>query len=149
METLNLPYYSFRLRQSDSKKEIFDRVRKKFVALTPEEWVRQNFVSYLIEEKHFPSSLIKLEPPVKLNRLNKRPDILVYSRNLNELLVVECKSHKVPISQMVFDQVFSYNMALKVKYMVVTNGLNHYCCYLDENKQSIVFLENIPDYSEL
>ncbi len=149
MEKLNLPEYDFRIRKSDQKLEIFDAFRKKFVSLTPEEWVRQNFLMYLVNEKYYPASLIAVEAGLKLYNRIKRTDIVVYSNLAKPVLIVECKAPEVTINQKVFDQIARYNMVLKVKYLIVTNGLNHYCCYLDYENNSIKYLEEIPDYKYL
>jgi hypothetical protein len=149
MIKLNLPEYSFRIREVDSKTQIFDDFRKKFVALTPEEWVRQNVLRYLITEKKYPQSLISVEAGLKLFKLKKRTDIVVYDNRGKPVLIVECKATDVKISNEVFDQLVRYNMALQVKYMVLTNGLNHYSCVIDYLRQSYVFLPEIPDYLNL
>lgn len=149
MQTLNLPVVDFRIRESDSKKEIFDRVRKKFVALTSEEWVRQHFVTYLIEAKNVPASLIGVEVPMNVNRLRKRGDIVVYLKSGKPGLIVECKAPEVRITQEVFEQVARYNMALHVEYLVVTNGLEHFSCRIDHPTSTYTFLKEIPDYNEM
>jgi len=149
MQTLNLPTYNFRIRASKDKNEIFDDIRKKFVVLTPEEWVRQNFISYLINEKRFPASLIVVEMSLKLNKMQKRSDIVVHDNNGNPLLIVECKAPSVQINQDVFDQVARYNMTFKVKYLIVTNGLDHYCCMIDHDNMNYQFLQEIPSYGEI
>ncbi len=149
MEKLNLPEYDFRIRKSEQKLEIFDAFRKKFVSLTPEEWVRQSFLMYLVNEKDYPASLIAVEAGLKLYNRIKRTDIVVYSNFAKPVLIVECKAPEVTINQKVFDQIARYNMVLKVKYLIVTNGLNHYCCYLDYENNSIKYLEEIPDYKYL
>ena len=146
MQKLNLPEYSFSLREQSEKIQIFDRWRKKYVTLTPEEWVRQNFLMYLVSEKNFPASLISVEAGLKLFKTNKRTDIVVYNKQGNPLLIVECKAPEVALNEKVFDQIVRYNMALQVKYLIVTNGLEHYCCRLDYEKHTYTFLENIPDY---
>ncbi|MBC8487532.1 MAG: type I restriction enzyme HsdR N-terminal domain-containing protein [Bacteroidetes bacterium] len=147
MNNLNLPQYDFRIRETGQKKEIFDRIRKKWVALTPEEWVRQNFLMYLISEKNYPESLMAVEAGFKLYKRKKRSDIVVYNNLGEPVLIVECKAPEVKINQGVFDQVARYNMALKVSYLIVTNGLDHYCCHLDYKKNSYHFLKKVPEYS--
>ena len=149
MEKLNLPQYDFRIRKKEHKLEIFDTFRKKFVALTPEEWVRQNFLMYLVKEKDYPVSLISVEAGLKLYNRIKRTDIVVYNNNAKPVLIVECKASDVPISQKTFDQIARYNMVLKVNYLIVTNGLNHYCCHLDYENNTIKYLKDIPDYKNL
>ncbi len=133
MVKLNLPDYTFRIQKSDKGMQIFDLIRKKFVALTPEEWVRQNFIRYLIEEKKYPSSLIAVETGLTYNKLKKRCDITVHNRKGEAWMLIECKAPEVKISQETFNQVATYNMAGKntTLYLAVTNGLNHYCCILE------------------
>ena len=146
MEQLNLPAINCKTRETQGQTEIFDIVRKKYVLLTPEEWVRQNFIHYLIDVKGFPKSLMAVEYSLKLNKMKKRADIAVFGTKGQPLLVVECKAATVKINQKVFDQVARYNMTLKVKYLLVTNGLEHYACQIDFEKNSYVFLEDIPDF---
>jgi hypothetical protein len=149
MESLNLPTYSFNIKFQEQRKYIFDTLRKKYVLLTPEEWVRQNFLKYLIEEKKYPASLISVEMEMKLNKLSKRCDAVVFDRNANPVLIVECKAASVKINQAVFEQIARYNMQLKVNYLIVTNGLTHYCCKIDFEKQSYLFLNEVPEYDQL
>ncbi len=150
MPPLNLPAYEPRIREQNSgKPEIFDRVRKKFVRLTPEEWVRQHFLNYLTAHKGYPASLIAVEAALKYNRLVKRSDILVYGPGGKPLLVVECKAPEVEVSQAVFDQVAMYNMSLLVGFVVVTNGLEHFACKISHENKSYTFLKEIPDYETL
>ena len=146
MQELNLPKYQFRFKETAGKVMIFDAFRKKYVVLTPEEWVRQNFLNYLTMEKKFPASLIALEAALKYNQLQKRADILVYDKQGKPFLMVECKAPEVKITQDTFDQVARYNMIFKVKYLVVTNGLNHFCCQMDYTDNSYVYLKEIPAY---
>ena len=149
MQTLNLPDADFRVRDSGGKKQIFDGVRKKFIALTSEEWVRQHFINYLIHGKNVPASLIGVEVALKMNRLLKRGDIVVYDKSGKPCLVVECKAPEVQITQDVFEQVARYNMTLNVNYVVVTNGLEHFACFIDHEKSEFRFIQEIPDYSEM
>jgi hypothetical protein len=149
MQALNLPEAEFRIRDLGGKKEIFDSIRKKYIALTPEEWVRQNFISYLIRQKNIPPSLIGIEVSLKLNGLRKRSDILVYNRSGKPVLIVECKAPEVPVTQEVFEQVARYNMTWKVNWLVVTNGMVHFACYIDHEKSEFRFLKEIPDFSEI
>lgn len=146
---LNLPPYTFRIREKLAKKLIFDGFRRRWVALTPEEWVRQNFVRYLTEEKHFPASLVAIERSLKMNQRDFRTDIVLFSKSGSPLVVVECKAPDVKISQLVFDQIARYNLDLRVSYLIVTNGLTHYCCRFDQEQLSYTFLPEIPDYNEL
>lgn len=144
---LNLPEYTFRFRAAGNgsqRTQIFDTIRKKYVALTPEEWVRQNFIQYLVNEKKFPLSLIAVEMGLKYNRLQKRGDVVVYDHSGDPWLIVECKAPHVKVTQEAFDQVARYNMTLKVKYVVVTNGLNHFCCEIDHEARSYRFVKEVP-----
>lgn len=146
MERLNLPTYSFNIKFKEQRKYIFDFIRKKFVLLTPEEWVRQNFLKFLVEEKKYPASLIAVEKEFKLNTLSKRSDALVYNRSGQPFLIIECKATTVKIDQKVFDQIARYNMKLNVELLVVTNGLEHYCCKIDIENQKYYFLKDIPEF---
>ncbi len=146
---LNLPEYNFTIRQIGNKKEIFDPVRGKYVSLTPEEWVRQNFIRFLIDEKGYPASLIAIEKGLTVNKKPRRFDAVAYDKTGMPLVLIEFKSVNIAISQKVFEQIAIYNQLLKVKYLIVSNGLKHYCCQIDFQKQSINFLKDIPDYTEL
>jgi hypothetical protein len=146
---LNLPEYSFQIKTAGQRKYIFDNIRKRYVVLTPEEWIRQNFAAYMINEKKFPASLIAIEMPLKINRLEKRADIVFFSRQGVPLIIAECKAPGVKITQKVFDQVALYNMDMKVLYFIVTNGMVHYCAELDHHKKNWKFLSQVPDYSSI
>jgi len=146
---LNLPQYSFRIRETSGKKSIFDGFRRRWVALTSEEWVRQNFARYLTDDKHFPASLVAVERSLRINQHDFRTDIVLFSKLGNPLVVVECKAPEVKISQQVFDQIARYNLDLRVSYLIVTNGLVHYCCRFDQSELSYTFLPEIPDYQEI
>ncbi|MBN2598341.1 type I restriction enzyme HsdR N-terminal domain-containing protein [Labilibaculum sp.] len=149
MENLNLPTYSFKIKSELQRKLIFDSIRKKYVALTPEEWVRQNFIQYLVNEKRYPGSLIAIEKKVDVNLLPQRSDIVLYNNNAQPVMIVECKSVKVKITQDVFNQIARYNMKLRVPFLVVTNGLQHYCCQMDYDKKSFKFIPEIPFYESI
>jgi len=149
MKELNLPGIDLRIRNREGKQEVFDQVRKKYVRLTEEEWVRQHFLHFLIIQKNVPATLIAVETTIRYNNLTKRCDIVVYNRNGKPVLVVECKAPEIAISQDVFNQVAMYNMTLKVKFLVVTNGMEHYSCVIDHEKSSIRFLKDIPDFNEM
>jgi hypothetical protein len=144
---LNLPEYHFKTREIAGKGQIFDKWRKKFVSLTPEEWVRQNFLMYLVEEKKYPSSLLAVEAGLKLYTKSKRTDILIFGRGGEPLAIVECKAPEVKINEQVFDQIVRYNMAFQVNYLMVTNGLQHFCCRLNYEDNSYSFLKEIPKYN--
>jgi len=149
MGPLNLPEYSFKIRSEGNKEKIFDPIRKKYVHLTPEEWVRQNFIQYLIIDRAYPASLISVELFFKVNRLGKRSDIVVYNNAGNPVVIVECKSPNVNIGQDTFDQIAKYNINFKVNYLIVTNGLKHYCCKYDHDKIQYAFMAEIPLYNDL
>jgi hypothetical protein len=149
MRKLNLPAYEFRYRTEGEMTLVLDVYRKRFVKLTPEEEVRQRFARYLVEEKGFPASLIMTEYSLKLNKLSRRCDILVHKPAGHPVLLVECKAPEVRISQASFDQVARYNLAFRVSYLIVTNGLKHYCCQVDFNTEKISFLSEIPAYEAL
>lgn len=142
---LNLPSYPFKIIEKEGKYFIFDTLRKKELVLTPEEWVRQHFLQYLIQEKKYSKNHISLEKGLSLNDLKKRTDILVFDAEFNPIILVECKAPSVKITQDVFDQAARYNMVYKVKYLVVTNGLEHFYCGMDYEKGTYVFLEQLPE----
>jgi hypothetical protein len=146
MQKLNLPNYKFRLKSSENKTLIFDNLRKKYMVLTPEEWVRQHFVQFLIEEKKYPASLIALEKQLTLNNRKKRTDILVFNKEGNHDIIVECKAPKIKITQATFDQIARYNLKLKANFLVVTNGLDHFYCKMDFENETYIFLKDIPNY---
>ncbi len=148
MEPLNLPEYAFRIKLENGKKMIFDANRKKFVVLTPEEWVRQNFIQYLIHDKAYPANLMAVEKQIRVNGKQRRFDLLVYQKSGQPLLIAEFKAPGVALSQAAFDQVVRYNMVLRVEYVLVSNGLNHYVCKIDYANNSYSFLKNIPVYCE-
>lgn len=143
---LNLPPYPFKLTQKAQQLFIFDEIRKKNLVLTPEEWVRQHFVQYLMLHKKYPKSLIKLEGGLHLNRLQKRTDIVIYDIHGKPFILVECKASHIKIDQKVFDQVARYNFIHQVKYLITTNGLEHFYCEMDYLNDTYVFLRDIPDY---
>ena len=146
MQALNFPRYNFRLKNSENKTLIFDEIRKKFVVLQPEEWVRQHIVRYLITEKKYPKSLINVEKEIRINGLRKRYDIVIYNSDGSIHLVVECKAPKVKITQEVFDQIARYNLELDARFLMVSNGIHHYYCMLDRNKKCFNFLKDIPNF---
>lgn len=147
MVKLNFPTYQFRFKSSENKVSIFDPIRKKFVILTPEEWVRQHTIQFLIQEKKYPISLINAEKMVTVNGLKKRYDIIVFNPDGSIFLIVECKSHTAQITQDVFDQIARYNLTLDSQYLMITNGMNHYYCQMDYKKQQYDFLRTIPVYT--
>src|SRR3989339_1264565 len=134
MIPLNYPQYQFRLEETDGKIKIFDELRKLWLILTPEEWVRQHVVKYLIQEKKYPASLIAIEAGIEVNKLKKRCDIVVFDNTGTPKMIVECKAPEIKITQKVFDQIASYNMKLKVDFLLITNGLKNFCCEIDYEK---------------
>lgn len=144
MIALNFPAFTFRCQEIADKKYIFDGIRKKFVVLTPEEWVRQHVVAYLLQVKKISKSLISLEKKVVINGLIKRYDIVVYNSEGSIFLLVECKEPKVKITQETFDQIARYNLSLKADYLMVTNGLHHVFCKLDYLEKKYHFLNDLP-----
>jgi hypothetical protein len=146
MQSLNFPSYPFRLKSSENKTLIFDIIRKKYVILTPEEWVRQHVVHYLHTEKKYPLSLISVEKQLKINTLVKRTDVVIFNKKGTPEIIVECKAPNVPISQGTFDQIARYNLTLKANFLMVSNGLNHYYCQMDHEKETYLFLQELPDY---
>ena len=143
---MNFPNYSFRFKNSKNKIAAFDEIRKKFVILTPEEWVRFHTVQFLIHEKDFPKSLINVERQLKLGKLIKRYDVVVYNSNGGIHLIVECKAPSIEITQATFDQIARYNMSLKAEYLMVTNGLDHFFCQLDYVQEKYLFLKELPPF---
>lgn len=150
MTPLNLPQYNINVTTAnDGTHQIFDRLRGKFVALTPEEWVRQHFVAFLIDHKGFPVGLMANEVSLSLNGTSRRSDTVVYNSSAQPLVIVEYKAPTVKISQKTFDQIIRYNMVFHAPYLIVSNGINHYCCHIDLDKKSYEFLPDIPSYQEL
>ena len=146
MQKLNFPTYSFRFKNSENKVAIFDEIRKKFIILTPEEWVRQHVVQYLLQDKNYPKSYINVEKLIKVNDLSKRYDIIVYQPNGAIYLLIECKAPEVIITQQTFDQIARYNLVLNAKYLMVSNGLNHYFCQMDFENEKYIFLKELPEF---
>ncbi|MBB5621311.1 hypothetical protein HDE69_002372 [Pedobacter cryoconitis] len=146
---LNLPQHPFRITQKEEQYFIFDEVRKKHLVLTPEEWVRQHFIHYLINDKKFPRSLIQIEGGLNLNQLQKRTDIVIFNTSGERIMVIECKAPSIKISQGVFDQAARYNSVHKAKWLVVTNGLKHCYAQIDHAASQFLFIEELPEYSLL
>lgn len=149
MLKLNLPTFDYKINRTRDGLQIYDRLRRKFVVLTPEEWVRQHFVEFIITHKGFPQSLIANEIGITLNNTRRRCDTVVYDNTATPLVIIEYKAPSVEITQATFDQIVRYNMVLQAKYLIVSNGLNHYCCSIDYTNQTYQFLKEIPSYSEL
>jgi hypothetical protein len=149
MEPLNLPTYLFRIKEDRGKKYIFDEIRRRFVLLTPEEWVRQHLVNYLVSVKNFPLQLISVEKGFNQNKRKQRFDLLVFDRKGEPIMIIECKAPGVEINQNVFDQAGRYNNKYNATYMLITNGLKHYCCHINKSNRQYSFLHEIPEYAEL
>lgn len=146
---LNFPPFEFRTQRKGDRTEIFDIVRKKYVALTPEEWVRQHVVHYLHFHRNYPLELMQTEGSITLNGLSKRCDIVAYDRALKPMLLVECKQPDVQISQKTFDQISRYNLVLKVPYMLISNGLQHFCFSLEKSGDRFLYHSEIPDWKNI
>ena len=149
MYELNLPKYGIKIKNDKGHQSIFDVLRRKYVALTPEEWVRQHFVHFLIEHKGYPKALMANEIQLAIGNKKLRCDSVLYDRMLKPRMIIEYKAPTVNITQKVFDQITIYNMLLHVDYLVVSNGIKHYCCRMDYANQNYLFLEDIPDYQNL
>jgi hypothetical protein len=149
MEPLNLPTYFIRIKEDNGKNYIFDEIRRRFVSLTPEEWVRQHVVNFLVNEKNFPRQLISIEKGFRQNQRRQRYDLLVYNRRGETLMIVECKAPGVEINQHVFDQAGRYNNKHMAAYMLITNGMKHYCCLINAVNKQYSFLQEIPDFNEM
>jgi len=147
MQQLNFPSYNFRFKNSENKVAIFDAIRKKFIILTPEEWVSQHVVHYLLEEKKYPKSHINVEKLLKVNDLKKRYDIVVFNPDGSIFILVECKAPEIKISQHTFDQIARYNLTLKAQFLMVTNGHNHYFCQMDFENEKYNFLKELPIFN--
>jgi hypothetical protein len=149
LKELTLPQYSYRITGNPGSEAIFDPVRRKYVRLTPEEWVRQHFINYLVVYGKYPIGLIGVEVPFKMNGLTKRLDILIHDRSGSPLMIVECKEPDIKLDEKVFDQIMVYNMQMRVPYLIVTNGIMNYAYRIDIEAKSRLPLEIIPQYEEL
>ncbi len=145
MQQLQFPAYSFRFKSSENKTLIFDEIRKKFIVLTPEEWVRQHVLQFLISEKNYTKSLINVEKQLKVKDTIKRYDVVIYNRDGSIFLIVECKAPSIPITQETFDQIARYNLVANATYLMVTNGVNHYYCQMDYENEAYIFLKDLPE----
>lgn len=149
MIELNLPTYDFKIRSKENYQEIFDEIRKKFVILTAEEWVRQHIIKYLIQEKGYLKSLIVVEMTLFSGTQQLRADAVLHHIDGTPLMLIECKAPEVKINQQTFDQVAVYAMRLKIRYVLLTNGLVHYCCMIDKQEKKYIFLQAIPFYKDI
>lgn len=149
MLSLNLPKYEAKIERKSEKVRIWDALRRRYVTLTPEEWVRQHFIHFLIGYKHYPSALLANEITLQLNGMKRRCDTVLYDRTMTPRMIIEYKAPHIAIDQKVFDQISRYNLVLRVDYLVVSNGLQHYCCRMNYSDQSYSFLREIPEYGTL
>lgn len=149
MLRLNLPPFDTKIREKEGTPYIYDILRRKYIALTPEEWVRQHFIHFLIKQKGYPAALLGNEISLNLNGSRRRCDSVLYDRGMHPRMILEYKAPSIPITRKVFTQIYSYNMVLHVDYLVVSNGLSHYCCKLDYTARNYTFLKDIPSYEEL
>lgn len=147
MQQLNFKTYAFRFRNTGDTVSVFDEIRRKFIVLTPEEWVRQHVVHFLLHEMKYPKSLINVEKLLTINGLPKRYDVVVFNNDGSINILVECKAPQIKISQSVFDQIARYNMTMQSQFLMVTNGHNHYFCRMDYENEKYLFLENLPEYT--
>ena len=149
MKELNLPEYSFKITGETGSEMIFDPIRRKYVRLTPEEWVRQNFAQYLIREGNYPAALMGIECTIRLYSVRKRIDILIHDRRGQPVMIVECKNPDIQLDEKVFNQIATYNMQFRVPYLVVTNGITNYACKMDYENKQFEDLAVIPQYEDL
>ncbi len=149
MNPLNLPAYPFKIVRKETGSLIFDHFRKTYVALTPEEWVRQHFLMWLVTSFSYPAGLIAVETSLKYNRLQKRADAVVYDKKGVPVALIECKAPSIAITQSTLEQAARYNYAFKTRFLLLTNGVDHFCCKIDLANQKLQFLEKIPTYEEL
>ena len=146
MQPLNFSSYNFRFKNSENKVAIFDEIRKKFIILTPEEWVRQHVVQFLLQEKKYPKSHINVEKLLKINDLKKRYDVVVFNTDGSIRILIECKAPEIKIAQNTFDQIARYNLTLRAEFLMVTNGHNHYFCQMDFDNEKYHFMKELPHF---
>ena len=149
MLQLNLPQYSFRIKKQNEKLVIFDSQRKRYVALTPEEWVRQNFIRFLIEEKGYPAAYLAIEKQLNMNGMKKRCDAILYNEHAQPFLIIELKAPNIAITQATFDQIAVYNAKLKVDFFIISNGIEHFCCKVNLETARYEFFPEIPDFNQI
>ena len=149
MIQLNLPPYQLRVRETNGRKQILDILRRKYVALTPEEWVRQHFIHYLIDHKGYPAPLLANEVPLQVGEKKVRADSVLYDNHLRPRMIIEYKAPTIPLTQKVFEQISVYNLLLHVDYLIISNGIDTYICKMDYDSQTYTFLEAIPDYQDI
>ena len=148
MKKLDLPPFEYKIKRENNGTKIFDIIRRKYIVLTPEEWVRQHFVHYLIDQLHYPRTLINIESGLKYNQLRKRSDIVVYDKSGSSFLLVECKSATSQISKNAIFQAATYNHSIKAKYVAITNGLSFVCCKVSGDSEQLTWVENLPTFME-
>lgn len=146
MAPLNLPTFTYKTKEVDGKPYIFDQIRRKYVRLSPEEWVRQHMINLLLSHYAYPKALIRTEGGLTLNQTQKRTDLVVFDREGKPFLLVECKAPHIPLSQEVFDQIARYNHIHRAPYLVISNGLMHYCCQVNHDTAEIAFLDDFPAF---
>jgi len=149
LQVLDLPDHGVKTKHGINGPQVFDPVRKRWVALTPEEWVRQHVLNYFLNDLRCPLSLIGVETPLALNGLAKRADIVVFGERGQPVALVECKAPGVPVGQRTFEQAARYNSVLHVRYLMVTNGLLHFCCSVDHQRGAVEFLPHLPAYDTM
>ena len=149
MSQLNLPEYDFRIKKQNEKLFIFDTQRKRYVSLTPEEWVRQHFIRFLIEVKGYPAALLAVEKQLNMNGMKKRCDAILYDKEAKPILIIELKAPTVAISQTTFDQVAVYNAKLKVDFFMISNGIEHFCCKVNTETSRYEFFSEIPHFNKI
>lgn len=149
LEKLNLPAYEYRIAEKNNQVEIFCLIRKRFVLLTPEEWVRQHFINFLVSQHKYPKSMIQVEKEILYNRLRKRFDIVVYNPMGKALMLIECKASSVKLSENTFQQAAVYNLNLQSEFLVITNGMQHYCCRIDHKLKKYDFIQSLPEYPSI
>ncbi|EFL46326.1 type I restriction enzyme HsdR protein N-terminal domain protein [Prevotella disiens FB035-09AN] len=149
MVQLNLPPYNIKVKNEDGRRKIFDILRRKYFVITPEEWVRQHFIHFLIDHKGYPVSLLANEVALSVGDKVIRADSILYDKNLSPRMIIEYKAPHIKLTQKVFDQISAYNLLLHVDYLIVSNGIETYICKMDYAQQTYVFLETVPDYKSL
>lgn len=149
MSSLNLPSYPVKLNDNNGVRSIYDPLRKKYIVLTPEEWVRQHFINFLSQHKAYPIELMANEVLLRLNSTSKRCDTVVYNKYLTPIAIIEYKAPHIKITQEVFEQIYRYNIVLRVKYLIVSNGMQHFCCKIDYTQNTSTFLPDIPSYQDM
>ncbi|KGF18425.1 hypothetical protein HMPREF1640_03865 [Prevotella sp. S7-1-8] len=149
MIPLNLPSFNIKLQGTRERPRVFDILRRRYVALTPEEWVRQNFIHYLIESLNYPATLLANEMRLQVGQKRLRADSVLFDTELKPRMIIEYKAPNIAITQKVFDQISAYNLMLHADYLIVSNGMRHYCCKMDYDNNRYLFMDHIPKYEEI